>query len=112
MNHAADLAFGILALILSSFSAFYEPQKMSVVYLEQMEKWKEIGDKFEAIFYSNNFDDVDFERRISDYEKLTKEIHKLKILQAAKNANCVADILFWIIECCTTPREKWLQESV
>lgn len=110
LSSQSVIGLGLATLILSILNTFFTPHKKMVSLIEEMNKWQELGSQFESVYYSNNFDDDDFERRFKAYEEIQKGIHQLKIKQQTTDADFLTDLIYLCAVKTCLKRERWIKE--
>lgn len=109
LSSATTIGLTLTTLVLSTINTFFHPYKKMTSNIDEMNKWQDIGSKFETVYFSNNFDDFDFERRLTAYEGLQKEIHHLCTLQASvTEGNFLTDLIHFIAGKTCLKRERWI----
>ena len=111
LSTQAVIGLGLVTLVLSTLNTFFTPHKKMVSHMEEMNKWQEVGSQFESVYYSNNFDEDDFERKFKAYEDIQKSIHQLKIKQQTTDADFLTDLIHLCAVKTCLNREKWIDEE-
>lgn len=111
LSTQAVIGLGLATLVLSTLNTFFTPHKKMVSHMEEMNKWQELGSQFESVYYSNNFDEDDFERRFKAYEDIQKNIHQLTIKQQTTDADFLTDLIYLCAARTCLKRERWINET-
>lgn len=101
----------IASLILSTLNTFFRPHQQTNVNIEAMNKWRQLGTKFEEIYYSECFNDLDFERRIKGYQELQKDIHTEQITQESAIQNYLTDLIYFLVSNSCLAKSEWITEK-
>ena len=105
------IRISITTLILSTLNTFFRPHQQSNINMDAMNKWRQIGTKFEEIYYSECFNDLDYERRIRSYQELQKEVHSEQITQESAIQNYLTDLIYFCVSRSCLAKSEWIAEK-
>jgi hypothetical protein len=101
----------ISSLILSTLNTFFRPHQQMNVNTDAMNKWRHLGTKFEEIYYSECFNDLDYERRIEGYQELQKDVHNEQITQESVIQNYLTDLIYLCVSRSCLARSEWITDK-
>ena len=101
----------ISSLILSTLNTFFRPHQQMNVNTDAMNKWRHLGTKFEEIYYSECFNDLDYERRIKGYQELQKDVHNEQITQESVIQNYLTDLIYFCVSRSCLARSEWITDK-
>lgn len=105
------IRISIVSLILSTLNTFFRPHQQTNLNTEAMNKWRQIGSNFEEIYYSECFNDLDYERRIKGYQQIQKDVHNEHIAQETASQNYLTDLIYFIISHGCLNKSDWITEK-
>jgi hypothetical protein len=79
--------------------------------MEAMNKWRQLGTKFEEIYYSECFNDLDYDRRIRFYQELQKEVHNEQISQESTIQNYLTDLIYFCVSNSCLAKSEWITDK-
>jgi len=101
----------IASLILSTLNTFFRPHQQTNCNIEAMNKWRQLGTKFEEIYYSECFNDLDYDRRIRFYQELQKDVHNEQITQESTIQNYLTDLIYFFVSNSCLAKSEWITEK-
>jgi hypothetical protein len=94
LSDSVYLQISLVTLIITTLNTFFKPYQQMTISTEVMKKWFDLGCNYESIFYSDNNDMEDMDRRINSYENLMKNITDLNRCQTPDSQNFISDFIF------------------
>ena len=101
----------IASLILSTLNTFFRPHQQTNSNIEAMNKWRQLGTKFEETYYSECFNDLDYDRRIRNYQELQKDVHDEQITQESTIQNYLTDLIYFCVSKSCLAKSEWITEK-
>lgn len=101
----------IVSLILSTLNTFFRPHQQTNSNIEAMNKWRQLGTKFEETYYSECFNDLDYDRRIKNYQELQKDVHNEQITQESAIQNYLTDLIYFCVSKSCLAKSEWITEK-
>lgn len=101
----------IISLVLSTLNTFFRPHQQMNINMDAMNKWRQIGSRFEEIYYSECFNDLDYERRIKGYQDIQKDVHNEQIAQETVIQNYLTDLIYFIVSRSCLSKSEWITDK-
>lgn len=105
------IRISIASLILSTLNTFFRPHQQMNINMDAMNKWRQLGAKFEEIYYSECFNDLDYERRIKGYQEIQKDVHTEQIAQETAIQNYLTDFIYFCVANSCLSKSEWITEK-
>lgn len=112
-DQATFVRISVAAMVISTINTFFRPHQQMNDNQEAMNKWRALGTVFEEIYYSNCFNDLDYEERTAKYKELQKKIHAEQLVQEsnASTQNVLTDLIYLIATRSCLKRDNWIEED-
>ena len=100
----------VATLLITVLNTFFTPQKQLNKQSEIMNKWNEMGTKFEEIYYSlDKMNESKIFEVIEKYRKLQESINEIRQTEGPDTINFVTDLIHLIsLKSCLLKHNKWL----
>ena len=111
ISHSLSIQLSILTLLLTTINTFFKPNTEFTQNNDILQKWNDLGIKFEEIYYSDK-EEGNLQNIISSYKELYNDVIQLEE-QQSQSFNCITDCLFFIVR--QLPflknKDKWLDND-
>lgn len=111
LSHDIFAKLTIISLVITTLNTFFRPHTQYAANKENMNKWKEIGIRFEKEYFNRLEDksETSCEQKIIAYGKLQEEVDTLRKSEGTELVNFLTDFLYFIAHNTCLRRYKcWL----
>lgn len=108
----AELA--IISLVITTLNTFFRPHTQYATNTEYLAKWKDLGIKFEKVFYDKLETETieTFDSKIKSYQDLQEEIDTLRKSEGTDTINFLTDFIFFVCSnLCLRNNIRWLDRD-
>jgi hypothetical protein len=111
ISHDMFAKLTIVSLVITTLNTFFRPHTQYASNKENMNKWREIGIRFEKEYFNRLEDksDVSFDQKIVAYTKLQEDVDALRTSEGSELVNFLTDFLYFIAhKTCLRRYKRWL----
>lgn len=113
LSQGVFVGLSIFSLVVTFVNTFFRPHDQNTMMIKSMYAYQRFGTMFEEIYFTDNNDPADYQRRFDDYKKLQTEINKYKNENSTpESQSYLSDLLHYIASALfLKERSKWLNYS-